>query len=202
MSKNREIEAKVALTQESYEQIAAAYPVKADFQQKNTYFDTPDEILKVHHNALRIRTFKDRAEETIKVPEAQKLQEKYHESLEINDDLTCEEAESYLAKGQVYLGGNVGSFLKENYPSDVDKLRSFTWSQTHRLLLNGPFDCEITLDQTSYPDGFSDYEMEIENDDPALIKDCLAQLKDHFKLEIATTNNMSKIARASLHAGN
>ncbi len=34
MSKNREIEAKVALNQESYEQIAAAYPVKADFQQK------------------------------------------------------------------------------------------------------------------------------------------------------------------------
>ncbi|MFV4907129.1 CYTH domain-containing protein, partial [Lactobacillus delbrueckii] len=99
MSKNREIEAKVALDQASYEAIVAAYPVKSDFKQSNHYFDTPDKQLKEDHSALRIRCFQDRAEETIKVP-VKKLQETYHESLEINDDLTLPEAEDFLKKGR------------------------------------------------------------------------------------------------------
>lgn len=199
MSKNREIEAKVALDQASYEAIVAAYPVKSDFKQSNHYFDTPDKQLKEDHSALRIRCFTDRAEETIKVP-VKKLQETYHESLEINDDLTLPEAEDFLKKGRPSLTGNVGQYLLEHYPDKASQLALFSWSKTRRILLDGPKGCELTLDQTSYPDGYQDWEMEIENDSPAAIKEALAEIKTRFNLPVKSANNQSKIARASLHA--
>ncbi|GHV98432.1 adenylate cyclase [Lactobacillus nasalidis] len=199
MSKNREIEAKVALDQKSYAAIIAAYPVKSDFKQSNHYFDLPDWQLKADHSALRIRCFSDRAEETIKVP-IQKLQQTYHESLEINDDLTLAQAEQLLKDGRPDLDGSVGKYLKEHYPDRTDQLRLFSWSKTHRTLLAGPNGCELTLDHTSYPDGYQDWEMEIENDSPAAIKEALAEIKRRFSLEVKSANNQSKIARASQHA--
>lgn len=64
----------------------------------------------------------------------------------------------------------------------------------------GPQNCELTLDETTYPDGYSDYELEIENSDPALIKKVLIQLEKeyHFK-QAADRTNQSKIGRAFAH---
>ena len=77
-----------------------------------------------------------------------------------------------------------------------------TWSKTERILLNGPENCELTLDATSYPDGFEDYELEIENTDPALIKNVLLMLEKEYNFKQTNSNtNQSKIGRAFAHQG-
>lgn len=200
MSKNREIEAKVSLDKQTYEAIKSAYPVKEDFRQTNTYYDTDKQLLKAHRNALRIRTFADHAEETIKVPSQKQVQDKYHEVIEINDELSLTQARELLQNAALKLDGSVGDYLKKTYPDDWDKIAAFTWSKTHRTLLNGPEDCELTLDHTRYPDGYSDYELEVENPDPATIKRALAVLSEKFAFSAKNANNLSKIARASQHA--
>lgn len=79
-------------------------------------------------------------------------------------------------------------------------LQLFTWSKTRRLLLNGPQECELTLDQTTYPDGFSDYELEIENKDPETITAVQQDLEEKYSFKRTPQNsNQNKVARALKH---
>ena len=60
--------------------------------------------------------------------------------------------------------------------------------------------CELTLDATSYPDNYQDFELEIENTNPALIQTVLTKLEQEYDFEQTSANtNQSKIARASAH---
>ena len=65
---------------------------------------------------------------------------------------------------------------------------------------NGLQNCELTLDATSYPDGYQDFELEIENNDPALIKQVQTKLEHDYGFKQTKANtNQNKIARASAH---
>lgn len=204
MSKNREIEAKTILKREVYDDLVTDFDHKADFKQENYYFDTPDWLLKTHNIGLRIRIFSDHAEQTMKVPDPCPVQTDFHEVIEINDDLSVQEAKKMVQQakdGQMFtFAGNVGSYLQEHFAKESSKLVLFTWSKTRRILADGPQNCELTLDSTSYPDSFCDYELEIENTNPALIKKVQEKLerKYHFKQTAASTNQ-NKIARATAH---
>ncbi|ARD07011.1 adenylate cyclase [Lactobacillus amylolyticus] len=204
MSKNREIEAKTILKREVYDDLVKNFDHKADFKQENYYFDTPDWLLKTHNIGLRIRIFSDHAEQTMKVPDPRPVQTDFHEVIEINDDLSVQKAKKMVQQakdGQMFtFAGNVGIYLQEHFAKESSKLVLFTWSKTRRILANGPQNCELTLDSTSYPDSFCDYELEIENTNPALIKKVQEKLerKYHFKQTAASTNQ-NKIARATAH---
>lgn len=200
MSKNREIEAKTLLHRETYQKIVNDFPVKSDFVQKNYYFDTPDKLLKKHHISLRIRIYSDHAEQTMKVPDPNPVQRNYHEVIEINDNLTHAQAKELVAKKHFAFHGNIGQYLTAHFAKEQDALSLFTWSKTRRILMNGPQDCELTLDATSYPDSYEDFELEIENDDPVLITKTLTMLESTYNFKQDSSNtNKSKIARASAH---
>ncbi len=200
MSKNREIEAKTLLHRETYQKIVNDFPVKSNFVQKNYYFDTPDKLLKKHHISLRIRIYSDHAEQTMKVPDPNPVQRNYHEVIEINDNLTHVQAKELVAKKHFAFHGNIGQYLTAHFAKEQDALSLFTWSKTRRILMNGPQDCELTLDATSYPDGYEDFELEIENDDPVLITKALTMLESTYNFKQDSSNtNKSKIARASAH---
>lgn len=204
MSKNREIEAKTILAKKSYEQMCQSFPVKKDFIQTNNYFDTPEWTLKQHQIGLRIRIYADHAEQTMKVPDLHPVQDNFHEVIEINDDLPVATAESLVKKakaGRIFkFTGNVGNYLNQHFQTEQQNLQLFTWSKTRRILANGPENCELTLDQTEYPDGYIDYELEIENTDPALIKKVQLQLEQEFSFtQNADNTNQNKIARATAH---
>ena len=200
MSKNREIEAKTLLHKETYQKIVSDFPVKSDFVQENYYFDTPDKLLKKHHISLRIRIYSDHAEQTMKVPDPNPVQKNYHEVIEINDNLTHAQAKELVAKRHFTFHGNIGQYLSAHFAKEQDALSLFTWSKTRRILMNGPQDCELTLDATSYPDGYEDFELEIENDDPVLIANVLTKLESDYNFKQNSSNtNQSKIARASIH---
>lgn len=202
MSKNREIESKTLLSKTTFNQIIANYPSKKDFIQSNFYFDSQNYTLRKHEIAGRIRIFKNSAEQTLKVPEKDPIQVKFHEVIEINDKLEVGHANSLVKQAEaghaLNLNGSVGAYLSKHFADQIFSLK--TWSKTHRHLLKGPEDCELTLDSTTYPDGYTDYELEIENTDPALIKKVLIQLENeyHFK-QAANITNQSKIGRAFAH---
>ncbi|NRO19943.1 hypothetical protein IMAU60211_01410 [Lactobacillus helveticus] len=203
MSKNREIEAKTLLHRETYQKIVNDFPVKSDFVQENYYFDTPDKLLKKHHISLRIRIYSDHAEQTMKVPDHNPVQRNYHEVIEINDNLTHAQAKELVAKKHFAFHGNIGQYLTAHFAKEQDALSLFTWSKTRRILMNGPQDCELTLDATSYPDGYEDFELEIENDDPVLITTVLTILESTYNFKQDSSNtNKSKIFRASAHKNN
>ncbi|MBN6050194.1 MAG: CYTH domain-containing protein [Lactobacillus sp.] len=203
MSKNREIEAKTLLHRETYQKIVNDFPVKSDFVQENYYFDTPDKLLKKHHISLRIRIYSDHAEQTMKVPDPNPVQRSYHEVIEINDNLTHAQAKELVAKKHFAFHGNIGQYLTAHFAKEQNALSLFTWSKTRRILMNGPQDCELTLDATSYPDGYEDFELEIENDDPVLITKVLAILESTYNFKQDSSNtNKSKIFRASAHKNN
>lgn len=204
MTQNREIEAKTILSKTVYQNIVKAFPVKADFKQENYYFDTTKSLLKHHKIALRIRIFKDHAEQTLKVPDLRPVQSKFHEVIEINDKLELQQAKSLVKQAsndeEITFTGTVGAYLSKNF--STQKYHLLTWSKTERILLNGPENCELTLDATSYPDRFEDYELEIENTDPALIKKVLLMLEKEYNFKQTNSNtNQSKIGRAFAHQG-
>lgn len=180
MSKNLEIESKTLLDKETYEKMRAAFTAKSDFIQKNYYFDTPDFDLKNSDTSLRIRILVDHAEQTIKVKETNLKEKKYSERVEIND---------------------FGDYLQKHYSNEaIRSLKLISWSQTRRILANGPENCELTLDLTEFPDGYYDFELEIENDDPDTIKKVLSELEKQFNFTANKENtNQSKVQRAWEH---
>lgn len=200
MSENQEIEAKYLLTADLYQQLRQAFPRKQSFQQANYYYDTADCGLRRHFCGLRIRIFNDHAEETMKVPDPKKRQTVFHEVIEINDELDLSVAKQLVSQQQIFLAGQVGSYLHQNFPNYIPLLRQFSWSKTNRSLLNGPNNCELTLDQTHYPDEWTDFELEIENTDPVLIKQTSDWLQEKFKFHPAKNEcNQNKVDRATQH---
>ena len=58
----------------------------------------------------------------------------------------------------------------------------------------------MTLDLTEFPDGYYDFELEIENDDPDTIKKVLSELEKQFNFTANKENtNQSKVQRAWEH---
>lgn len=212
MSKNLEIESKTLLDEETYKKMRDAFTAKSDFIQKNYYFDTPDFDLKNSDASLRIRILVDHAEQTIKVKETNPKENKYSERIEINDLLSVAQAEQMTQsaeqmtqsayEGTFFLfGGDVGDYLQKYYSNEaIHSLKLISWSQTRRILATGPENCELTLDLTEFPDGYYDFELEIENDDPATIKKVLAELEKQFNFKVNKENtNQSKVQRAWEH---
>lgn len=200
MSKNLELESKTLITPTIYQNIVTTFTKENEFWQSNYYFDDTNSTLKAAKISLRIRLYDDHAEQTMKIPTPKKSN--FHSSVELTDALTLSEAESFLKKVQTgdnaNFNGSIGQYLKQHFP-DIN-LRLFTYSKTKRCLLNGPQNCELTLDETHYPDGYFDFELEIENDDAALIQAVLQKLKHNFNFEqIPENKHESKIARASKH---
>ena len=200
MSKHREIEAKTLLSKEVYQKITNSFQVKNNFIQENYYFDTPKDFLKKHNISLRIRIYADHAEQTMKVPDPNPVQKNFHEVIEINDNLTREKAKELIEQKHVIFQGNIGEYITNHFNSEQNKLSIFTWSKTRRILMNGPENCELTLDATSYPDSYKDYELEIENTNPTLIQKVQQILEKDFNFtQTADNTNQNKIARASAH---
>ena len=200
MSKHREIEAKTLLSKEVYQKITNSFQVKNNFIQENYYFDTPKDFLKRHNISLRIRIYADHAEQTMKVPDPNPVQKNFHEVIEINDNLTREKAKELIEQKHVIFQGNIGEYITNHFTSEQNKLSIFTWSKTRRILMNGPENCELTLDATSYPDSYKDYELEIENTNPTLIQKVQQILEKDFNFtQTADNTNQNKIARASAH---
>lgn len=157
MAHSVEIEFKTLIKEADYLALVAKYcqPVPVFFNQTNTYFDTPDFSLKSQHMGLRIRTFDQRGELTLKSPlkESQGL-------LETTDYLTLAEAQRLIAAKQIVPDGHVATFLKE-HRIDITKLVIHGQLTTKRVEVNLRPDVLLVLDESWYH-GQHDFELEME----------------------------------------
>ena len=204
MSQNNEIEAKIILPKAIYQKLCHDFPVKHSFDQENYYFDSDDGLLKQNNISCRIRLFTDHAEQTLKVPNTNPVQQNFREAIEINDSLKFNEAKALIkheATGSpIIFKYSVGKYLEQKFSQKL-KLHLQTFCKTHRILANGPQNCELTFDDNTYPDNYEDFELEIENHNPDLIAQILAKLKNEYKFTQNSTNtNQAKIARAYIHS--
>ena len=204
MSQNNEIEAKIILPKAIYQKLCHDFPVKHSFDQENYYFDSDDGLLKQNNISCRIRLFTDHAEQTLKVPNTNPVQQNFREAIEINDSLKFNEAKALIkheATGSpIIFKYSVGKYLEQKFSQKL-KLHLQTFCKTHRILANGPQNCELTFDDNTYPDNYEDFELEIENRNPDLIAQILAKLKIEYKFTQNSTNtNQAKIARAYIHS--
>lgn len=158
MSTQIEKEFKNLLTKEEYEQLLVHYQLdeSAAIHQTNTYYDTDDRQLQSLKMGLRIRTYDDDAELTLKVL----LQE--NEQLEITDALSLVEANQLISDKKIKNAGHVASMLKKE-TIDLDRLKPVGQLSTVRHTFSGEGGVYF-LDKSYYQDQ-KDYELEFETED-------------------------------------
>lgn len=158
MSTQIEKEFKNLLTKEEYEQLLVHYQLdeSAAIHQTNTYYDTDDRQLQSLKMGLRIRTYDNDAELTLKVL----LQE--NEQLEITDALSLVEANQLISDKKIKNAGHVASMLKKE-TIDLDRLKPVGQLSTVRHTFSGEGGVYF-LDKSYYQDQ-KDYELEFETED-------------------------------------
>ncbi len=190
---NVENEFKTRITATQAAAIRDDYDFAAPYRQTNTYYDTPDFALKANRSAGRIRTFSDRAEQTLKVLTAT---EPRH-ILEYTDVLSLEDAAELIKQGTLRLSGTLHAELQA-LGIDPTQVHPFTFATTTRR------ECQLdvgllVLDETVFPDDFKDWELEMEYDQANLkaAQTFFDQLKETYAITPAPID--SKVSRATAH---
>lgn len=179
MSIQTEQEFKTMLTAKQALAIQAAYPFAAAFWQTNHYYDTAQGALRALHMGLRIRLLADRGEQTLKVPTGPKrLLTEYTEPVFDNHLQGAGVVQAKLADAGIA------------WP----QLREFAQATTTRRI------CQLaagllTLDHTTYPNGCSDWELELEYHDPVQAAALWQQLLAGYAIIASPVRN--KVARAA-----
>ena len=156
MQTNLEIEYKTLLSLSEFDQLGKRFSHVAPVRQTNHYFDTPDLKLRANKLSLRIRTFDDAAELTLKIP--QKVG-----NLEHNIALTSEEANAILATKTLPQNCiNIQNILEllKGYAIDLSAVRVLGSLTTTRREYETSIGL-MALDKNEYS-GRLDYELELE----------------------------------------
>ena len=149
--KHLEIELKTLLKKEEYDHLKEQFSHIQPVLQKNYYIDTPDFQLREKKVAMRIRTFADWAELTLKVPQTVG-------NMEYNQALSLEEATKCLESGKLPQGMILEELLSRGItPRDWTVLGCLTTIRYEKETSIGL----MALDQSHYFD-IVDYELELE----------------------------------------
>ncbi|WP_461215219.1 CYTH domain-containing protein [Lacticaseibacillus sp. GG6-2] len=181
MSIEAEQEFKALLPAAQVVTLLSLYTFADPFTQTNRYFDTVDEALRQRGCGLRTRQFVDHAEQTLKVP--------------AGPDRKLLEYTDPIAGNMLVAGGQVEAEVV-SLGVDFKSLRPFAEATTTRRLAQLPAGL-LTLDQTQYPDGFSDWEVELEYHDAATAQNFWKRLGKQLQLTFSAPQN--KIQRAKVH---
>ncbi|MCD7949459.1 MAG: CYTH domain-containing protein [Erysipelotrichaceae bacterium] len=183
MNEQIEIEYKILLTKDTYQQIINDYQnqITDAYLQVNDYFTHP--LLNELHFMLRIRSKKDKYELTLKRP--------YQgHRLETNIDLTKEEKEKFI--NHEPMNNEIITILEENnIPyNQLQQLYSLSTYRTDILLDEGM----LSLDKNNYLDK-EDYELEFEVNDPIAGYSKFLEIIKPYHLQYIR-NNTNKVIRA------
>lgn len=148
-----EIEFKTLLTKEEYDSLKDFFKEQPPIRQTNHYIDTPDQAIRNHQMALRIRTLADRAELTLKVPQEAG-------NFEYNQALTFDQVEDFLSKKKLPQG-EIASFLTDlGIPlAALDVWGSLETERREKRIPKGL----LAFDRSRY-NSIEDYELEMEVD--------------------------------------
>lgn len=147
---HHEIEYKTLLSQEEFQKIEKQLLHVEPVSQTNYYFDTEDFALKGHKMSLRIRTYSDRAELTLKIPQD-------IGNLEYNQALSLGTAASTIDSLQ-FPDGEIKSIISQHIP--IENLNLLGHLTTVRREIPTKIGL-MALDCNTYADR-KDYELELE----------------------------------------
>lgn len=185
MKKNHlEIEYKTLLTKAEFKHLSSEFSGISPIKQTNYYIDTPTFNLRKHRYSLRIRTLKDRAELTLKIPQEIGNQE-------YNQELTLEHAHTIIQRGQLPEGDILRLVQQTGTPLELLSV----WGQLTTKRYEKETEIGLmALDENTYANQ-RDYELEIEVTDAKQGKiDFEEYLKRH---QIDFKYASSKVARTA-----
>ena len=149
--KHLEIELKTLLKKDDYSRLLKQFTNVTPVLQKNYYIDTPDFQLREKKVAMRIRTFDDSAELTLKVPQNVG-------NMEFNQKLQLKDAENYLKKAELPQGLVVDELTKHCIKSKRWKVLGCLTTLRYEMQTAIGL---MALDESQYFD-ITDYELELE----------------------------------------
>ncbi|MCD8029166.1 MAG: CYTH domain-containing protein [Erysipelotrichaceae bacterium] len=183
MNEQIEIEYKILLTKDTYQQILNEYQnqITDAYLQVNDYFTHP--LLSKKHFMLRIRSKKDKYELTLKRPYL-------GHRLETYIDISKKERESFI--NHEPMNNEIISILEENNIS-YNELQQLYSLNTYRIdiLLNEGM---LSLDKNNYLDK-EDYELEFEVNNPDIGYSKFLDIIKPYNLKY-TRNCTNKVVRA------
>lgn len=181
---NIEIEFKTLLNIDEFRRLDSRYQHVKPIHQTNYYIDTPTFSLRKKRLSLRIRTLSDRAELTLKIPQAVG-------NIEYNQELDLDFAKQ-LRHNFVLPEGQIRDIMTERR-SPIDDLVILGSLTTRRREFQTPIGL-MAIDSNQYA-GIKDYELELEVADAEQgEKDFMDFLKQH---QINFKYAKSKVARFS-----
>ena len=178
-----EIEFKTLLDKEEYQSLLPLFADTELVVQTNHYIDTPDQLIRKEKMALRVRTFTDQAELTLKVPEAVG-------HFEYNQALSHEETEAILQHKQ-FPEGEIKNLLESKW-IPVEQLSVWGSLTTERLEKETTAGL-VALDHSLYLDT-EDYELEIEVETPEQEANFHKFIQDHGIVYKAAKNKIARLA--------
>ena len=186
MSKNIEIEKRVMLTEEQYNDLlryALTYKSRKEMVLENHYFDDEDLSLRNAHHMLRIRSINDdEFELTIKVKGDKG-------DLEINEPLNKYEVNN-LIRELVIGNEEINNIIKNDTNK---KIKYITSLNTKRIEIE--FDNYLFVLDKNYYSSVIDYDLEIESSDLDVAEETIKKYCSEFHLQYSTSYK-SKSRRA------
>ena len=179
-----EIEYKTLLNKQEYQSLLSLFADTPLVIQTNHYIDTPDQLIRSQKMALRVRTFKDAAELTLKVPEVVG-------HFEYNQDLSPEETEAILQQHQ-FPDGEIKNLL-ESKGIPVEQLAVWGSLTTERFEKETAAGL-VALDHSLYLDT-EDYELEIEVETAEQEENFHQFISDHGIVYKAAKNKIARLAQ-------
>lgn len=146
-----EIEYKTLLTMDEFKRLDSLYQHIKPINQTNYYIDTPDFALKSKRLSLRVRTYSDRAELTLKIPQTVG-------NLEHNQDLTLDEVKALKQDFTLPQGLIFEELLAQGV--DTNRLGILGHLTTRRREVTLPIGL-LAIDSNRYAH-ITDYELELE----------------------------------------
>lgn len=178
-----EIEYKTMLDMDEYQSLLQLFTDTQEVVQTNHYIDTPDQLIRKEKMALRVRTFTDQAELTLKVPEAVG-------HFEYNQTLSQKETEAIL-QHQQFPDGEIKNLLilKEIPVEQLAVWGSLTTERFEKETNSGL----VALDHSIYLDT-EDYELEIEVETAEQEEKFHKFIQDHGIVYKAAKNKIARLA--------
>ncbi|MCP1639368.1 CYTH domain-containing protein [Streptococcus gallinaceus] len=179
-----EIEYKTLLTQEEYLKLQPLFSDVDLVEQTNYYIDTPDFAMKANRCSLRIRTFHDAAELTLKIPQE-------IGNMEYNQSLSLAEAKEIIEAFYLPAGTIKDLLAEKEIPlSELDVWGFLTTKRLEKRTAIGL----MALDENNYL-GQTDYELEVEVGDADAGKIAFDDFLSSHKIQFKYAS--SKVARTA-----
>lgn len=201
-----EREVKLSLSgPDEYRRLASVLPAPRRWgMQLNVYLDSADGRLRAERLSLRIRITPDHARLTMKKPAD--VRESRDElagafvNLETEVEIDRTLALAWITDPASAMPWAMAGFSVIPGHLGGEGLRIATWSITRRAICDTAWGITLELDETVFPDGFRDFEIEAEHVDARLARRVIDLHAGRAGLTLAV-QGMSKHARARVHRG-